>query len=243
MTPVRNTQTSPLMRPQYPPNTLAVLISGGVDSAVLLAEEATRRPVVPIYIRSGLAWENVELAYCQEFIQRIKAELVFPLVILEQPTADLYGAHWSTGTGQVPDDQSPDEAVFLPGRNLLLLCKSLLFCHLQGIREIALAPLAGNPFPDASPGFFSDLAKLVDQAIGTGAVRVLLPFRHLNKADVLRRGSNFPLDWTFSCIHPVDGKHCGRCNKCHERHVAFLAVGIQDPTTYFQPPQEFPCTA
>ena len=40
----------------------AVLLSGGLDSAVLLADEASRGEVQPIYVSVGLAWEAAERA-------------------------------------------------------------------------------------------------------------------------------------------------------------------------------------
>lgn len=224
-----------------PPDTLAVLLSGGLDSAILLGEESARRPVLPIYVRSGLEWEEVELAHCREFLSRCQSINILPLVVLDQPTRDLYGAHWSTGVGPVPDERSSDDAVYLPGRNLLLLSKAMLYCHLHGVGEIALAPLAGNPFPDASPDFFKSMAALVNVAVG-GRLHVLLPYRHLHKPEVLERGRTMPLEWTFSCIQPIQGKHCGRCNKCHERREAFARVGMVDPTLYALAPKENPCT-
>ena len=56
----------------------------------------------------------------------------------------------------VADADTPDDAVFLPGRNVLLLAKPLLWCLLNGVRELATAPLASNPFPDATPEFYAD---------------------------------------------------------------------------------------
>jgi len=220
---------APVADPSRP---LAVLVSGGVDSAVLAGEALGSRPAVqPIYIRTGLAWEGVEFDHLQRFLDAIAAPALRPLVVLDEPVADLYGAHWSlTGRG-VPDADSPDEAVFLPGRNVLLLVKSLLWCHLNGISDIALAPLSANPFPDATPAFFTDFAAVVNRAVG-GAVRVLWPYLHLTKMDVLRRGRHLPLRHTFSCIRPKRGRHCGACNKCAERRRAFDESGIDDPTDY-----------
>lgn len=236
---------SPQTQPEnlaYLPETLAVLLSGGLDSAVLLAEEARRRPILPLYVRSELQWEAEELGHCREFLARIDRGVVYPLVVLHQPTRDLYRTHWSTGHGAVPDSQSSDDAVYLPGRNLLLLCKSMLYCHLNGVQEIALAPLAGNPFPDARPEFFESMAALVNRAVN-GRLNVRLPYRHLKKAEVVKRGARIPLEWTFSCIQPEGGRHCGRCNKCHERREAFHHAGIADPTSYAEPRKEKPCTA
>jgi 7-cyano-7-deazaguanine synthase len=131
----------------------------------------------------------------------------------------------------VPGTGSADEAVFLPGRNVLLLAKALLWCHLHRVPAVALGSLGSNPFPDAMPGFFNALQKVVNRAVG-GAVEVVRPFARLGKAAVMRRGRGMPLGLTFSCIRPEDGGHCGRCNKCAERRRAFAAAGLADPTEY-----------
>jgi 7-cyano-7-deazaguanine synthase len=215
-----------------PPVPLAVLVSGGLDSAILLAESARQRPAVhPLYVRFGLYWEEVELAHLRRFLEAIAAPSLRPLTVLDMPVADLYGPHWSiTGRG-VPGPRTPDEAVFLPGRNLFFLAKALVWCHLHQVPEAALAPLEQNPFPDATPAFFRACQDVVNQAVG-GRVQVLFPFLGLSKVEVLRRGAGLPLGWTFSCIRPADGRHCGACNKCQERRVAFRAAGLSDPTEY-----------
>jgi 7-cyano-7-deazaguanine synthase len=211
---------------------LAVLVSGGLDSAVLLGLSLGTRPAVhPLYVRTGLAWEGVERDHLGRFLAAVRTPALRPLVTLDLPVADLYGAHWSlTGRG-VPDADSPDEAVELPGRNVLLLSKALLWCHLHDVPALALAVLAANPFPDATPAFFEGFTAAVNQAVG-GRVRVETPYAHLSKTEVLRRGRHLPLGLTFSCIAPVDGRHCGRCNKCAERSRAFREAGVVDPTDY-----------
>src|SRR5262249_58342389 len=94
-----------------------------------------------------------------------------------------------------------------------------LWCHMHGVPEIALAPLDSNPFPDATPEFFAALGDCVNMAMG-GVVRILRPYAHLSKTDVIRRGRGLPFEETFSCIRPVAGGHCGWCNKCAERRGA-----------------------
>src|SRR5437764_1931204 len=200
---------------------LAVLVSGGVDSAALLAESLGERPAVyPLYVRFGLAWEGAELAHLRRFLAAVRAKALRPLEVLEMPVRDLYGAHWSlTGAG-VPGADTPDEAVFLPGRNVLLLAKAMLWCHLRGVPELALAPLEANPFPDATPEFFAAYEAAVNRAVG-GSVRLLRPYQGLSKAEVVRRGRGLPLVLTFSCLRPRHGRPCGACNKCAERVRAF----------------------
>jgi 7-cyano-7-deazaguanine synthase len=215
-----------------PPAALAVLVSGGLDSAILLGEALRDTPAVhPLYVRHGLYWEAAELQHLRRFLDGVRAPALRPLSVLEMPVADLYGGHWSlTGQG-VPDADSPDEAVFLPGRNVLLLAKAMLWCQLRGVPAVALAPLESNPFPDATPAFFEAYQDVVNRGTG-GAVRVLRPYAGLSKVEVMRRGRGLPLEWTFSCIRPVGGRHCGRCNKCAERRRAFADAGLADRTDY-----------
>jgi 7-cyano-7-deazaguanine synthase len=219
---------------------IAVLVSGGLDSAILLAETLQDHAVVhPLYIRFGLFWEPVELRYLRRFLEAIHRPGLEPLHVLEMPVQDLYGKHWSvTGKG-VPGAETPDEAVFLPGRNVLLLAKALLWCQGHGVSAVALAPLESNPFPDATPGFFAGFEKLVNEAI-RGQVRVYRPYAHLHKVEVMQRGQQLPLEWTFSCMRPVEERHCGACNKCAERRKAFRDAGLPDRTSYYA---EGPCTA
>ena len=214
----------------HPP--LAVLISGGLDSAILLGDALRRLGTVqPLFVRCGLAWEAVELSYLQRYLKALRCPALQPLVILEQPVADMYGTHWSITGNSVPGADSPDEAVFLPGRNVLLLAKALLWCHLHGVPALALGSLQTNPFPDATPAFFHGFQELVNQAM-QGQVEVRLPFGGMKKAAVMRIGDGLPLAHSFSCIAPIDGLHCGRCNKCAERRQAFADARMADPTVY-----------
>jgi 7-cyano-7-deazaguanine synthase len=210
----------------------AVLVSGGLDSAILLAESLPLYArVCPLYVRTGLSWEEVELKYLRRFLQEIQSANLQPLVILHFPVTDLYRDHWSLTGQDVPDAASPDDAVFLPGRNVILLAKALLWCHLNGVPRVALGHLGSNPFPDATPNFFDGYQRIVNQALG-GQVLIERPYAHLSKIEVLHRGRVLPLHWTFSCIQPQQGRHCGRCNKCAERRRAFLDAGLPDDTVY-----------
>src|SRR5262249_55427559 len=150
----------------------------------------------PLYVRCGLYWEEVEQQHLRQFLRALQAPVLQPLHVLHVPTADLYDRHWSLTGQEVPDAGTSDEAVFLPGRNVLLLCKALLWCHLHRVPAVALAPLASNPFPDATPAFFAALQDVVNQAV-EGQVRVLQPYRQLHKVEVMRRGRGMPLQWTF----------------------------------------------
>jgi 7-cyano-7-deazaguanine synthase len=220
--------------PEHDPNHngVAVLASGGLDSAVLTAEYlAEDRVVQPIYVRFGLAWEETEETHLRLFLDTLQSSGIRPLVTLELPVADTYGAHWSLSADDVPDADTPDEAVYLPGRNLLLLAKSSIWCALRGYPTIAFGTLKGNPFADSSREFFGDVESLVQTAVDH-RLEIATPFSELDKAHVLELGRHLQLQHTFSCINPTAGVHCGRCNKCAERQRAFEEASIDDVTTY-----------
>jgi 7-cyano-7-deazaguanine synthase len=212
---------------------LVVLASGGVDSAILVANLASQGHVVhPVYVRFGLGWEEVEEAHLRRFLGALPEErIIRPLAVLELPVADLYGGHWSISGAGVPDETTDDDAVYLPGRNLLLLAKTSVWCALHGVRTIALGTLIGNPFADSSKEFLSGLAAVASVALDS-ELQVVTPFGGLTKAEVLALGRGLPLEHTFSCIAPVDAVHCGRCNKCAERRKGFVAAGVDDRTSY-----------
>jgi len=212
---------------------VAVLCSGGLDSAVVLVDLARRTGrAVPLFVRAGHPWEDAERAALGRFLEAVAEPRVALVRDLAMPMTDVYGAHWSvTGEG-APGWADPDEAVELRGRNLVLLAKALVAAALEGWPTVAIGTLAGNPFPDATPHFFAAIAATASEAL-RAPVEVVAPYRELSKADVIRRAGDLPLALTLSCLRPTrEGRHCGDCNKCRERAEAFTAAGVADPTTY-----------
>ena len=120
---------------------------------------------------------------------------------------DVYPAtHWAV-TGQPPAYDTPDEDVYLEGRNIVLIAKAAVLCARLGIGRLALGPLAGNPFPDATPAFFESMSRSV--SLGLGApLSIATPLAHLHKEDVVRLGATLgvPLALTLSCMNPADGE-------------------------------------
>ena len=213
-----------------------VLISGGLDSCVLLAHLAEQGwELTPIYVRAGLVWEKVELKWTRRFLGRLNHPGLKPLRRLSLPVEDIYQSHWSTTGKAVPGAHTEDGAVYLPGRNLLLLSKAAIYCSLNRIGVIALGLLKGNPFPDATPAFLQDLARLAGDAL-THPLEIVTPFSSLSKTEVIELGKALPLELTFSCIRPVGEKHCGGCNKCAERRRSFAKAGVIDRTDYHRRP-------
>lgn len=187
--------------------------------------------VRPFYIRFGLVWQDAELAALGRFMAALGCSRLERLTVLDMPVADLYGDHWSLTGRDVPGAETADEAVYLPGRNALLIVKAAIWCALHGIEELALAPLRSNPFPDATPAFFGHLESVLNCGAG-GRVRLARPFAAFTKQQVMQLGRDYPLQLTYSCIDPRGELHCGECNKCGERREAFRLAGLADPTRY-----------
>jgi 7-cyano-7-deazaguanine synthase len=216
---------------------LAVLFSAGLDSAVLLAHAARDNPsapIQPIYVSAGLAWEADERAMASRLLRSGAFDIrISELVALTNDMRDVYPpSHWAI-RGEPPAYDTPDEDVYIDGRNIVLLSKTSVFMARRGISRVLIGPLAGNPFPDATPQFFDAMARALSAGLGA-PIGIEAPFAQMDKADVIRLGRELrvPLELTLSCMQPRDGAHCGRCSKCRERIDAFKKAGGGDPTTY-----------
>ena len=224
----------------------AVLLSGGLDSAVLIAEEAARADaregpgeiIQPIYVSTGLAWERDERAVVAALLDAkpIRGR-VAPLVSLSVDMLDIYAAdHWAV-RGVPPAYRTADEEVYLPGRNIVLFGKAAVFCGVSHLDRLVIGTLAHNPFPDATEEFRCAMAEAVSLGLAHH-VRIDAPFAEVTKAEVIRRGHELgvPFELTLSCMNPQPAGelplHCGVCSKCRERHDAFLEAGFEDRTVY-----------
>ena len=210
-----------------------VLLSAGLDSAVLAASEARHDIVHPAYVTCGLAWEEAELAAVARLLETPPFAALQPLTRLTFTARDLYPpTHWAI-TGNPPAFDTPDEDVYLTGRNIMLLSKAGIYCAQHGLNRVALATLAHNPFPDATPSFFEVMGRALSLGLNH-TVAIAVPFAGMEKSGLVRLGVELgvPLELTLSCMNPRAGRHCGLCSKCRERRDAFLDAGVEDRTEY-----------
>jgi 7-cyano-7-deazaguanine synthase len=217
----------------------AVLFSGGLDSAVLLAGEAAGDEVQPVYVSFGLAWEAAERIVAARLLPTLCSRgRARPLASLSVDMQDVYTpAHWAV-KGTPPAYNTPDEDVYLQGRNIILLAKAGVYCAAARLDRLVVGTLAHNPFPDATPEFRAAMARALSMGL-THELRIEAPFEKASKADVVRLGEGMrvPFELTLSCMNPIDRdpggpRHCGICSKCRERHDAFVEAGVTDPTFY-----------
>jgi 7-cyano-7-deazaguanine synthase len=159
--------------------------------------------------------------------------VVQPATKLAFDMRDVYPpTHWAI-RGEPPGFDTPDKDVYLEGRNVVLLTKAAVFMARAGLARVYIGPLAGNPFPDATPDFFAGMARALSLGLGT-SIEIVAPFSAMHKSEVIALGHSLgvPLELTLSCMQPSGGFHCGRCSKCRERRDAFREAGVEDPTRY-----------
>jgi len=210
---------------------VAVLTSGGLDSAILLADLAHEAIVFPIYIAMGLVWESSEESALQSFLTAVNHPHIQALTRIELPVRPFYGDHWSTTGEGIPNWQAPDQAVDLPGRNIFLLGLTAVWCRTHRVSKIAIGSLGSNPFPDGTMDFFKNFSQSLSQGLGC-PIEVIAPYSRVHKADIISRYQHLPLELTLTCMDVQEGVHCGQCNKCNERQQAFKNAGVQDKTRY-----------
>lgn len=213
---------------------IAAMASGGLDSCVLVDWLAERyQLVLPVYVSCGLAWEAGEREALERFVEALERPNIESTVSLSVDMRDVYSEEWFMTGENVPGAEDPREAISIPGRNLVLLGKTAVFCALREIPSLALGFIQAREadHADATEDFFHRYEGLIEQGLGF-PLRILAPFREMPKTDVIRMGQHLPLELSLSCFNPYQGKHCGECYSCARRREAFVAASVADCTVY-----------
>ncbi len=206
------------------PRRVCALVSGGLDSAVLVRRYLDAGAEVhPLYVENGYIWERAEKAALRRLLRAMAHPRLRPLTVARSTLSrGVLGAHWGlTGRG-VPGATSPWDAVYLPARNVMLLAEAAVLSAMRDLDTAALGLLKGNPFGDASPRFLKAMSQALSAALGR-PFRVEAPLLTSTKREVLRRARSLPVALTFSCLRPKGLAPCGSCSKCEERRQALAA--------------------
>ena len=243
---------------------VAVLLGGGIESTALVKQFlAGGRTVVPVHVHCGLIWDDCETGYVRRFLESNAGPALAPLVEIHLPLHDFLRGHWTITGDNVPKAGSSSGDLEIPLRNLTLLSfalhrlrqlrnktdESLLprsgedyiraaTSSAAGMCSLALGTTADNCYRDGSRAYFDKCEEVLSLDAGC-PVRVLTPFIHLNKTQVIQSSDLDTLGLSFSCVSPVGELHCGQCIKCGRRQAAFRTAKIHDPTNYDNPPPRF----
>ena len=217
-----------------------VLLSGGLDSATVLAMAKTGgRECIALSFAYGQRHE-IELSAARRVANAIGVaeHIVYPLDLR------LFGASALTSELSVPKDAvgAPGIPVtYVPARNTIFLAIALGLAEARGADEIWIGVNAVDysGYPDCRPDFIEAFQQVIARGTKSGIERgqphVITPLIELTKAQIIRRGVELGVDYslTHSCYDPDrEGRACGHCDSCLLRRRGFEAAGIADPTLY-----------
>lgn len=215
-----------------------VLVSGGMDSAVVLAI-ARERGFVPyaLSVRYGQR-HSAELEAAARTAARLGA------VAHKVVEVDLRSIGGSALTADIAVPEAPAEGIpvtYVPARNTIMLSVALGWAEVLGARDLfcGVNAVDYSGYPDCRPAFieaFERLANLATKAgVEQGGLRVHAPLIAMSKADIVREGLRLGVEFaeTVSCYQAdADGRACGRCDACRLRAEGFARAGVADPTRY-----------
>ena len=216
-----------------------VLVSGGLDSATVLAlAAATGARCYALTFDYGQR-HRVELDAARRVTQALHAadHRVVRLDI------GWMGGSALTDTA-IPVPQAPSAGIpvtYVPARNTVFLSIALGWAEVLGASDIYIGANAMDysGYPDCRPEFIQAFERLANLATRAGVegrgFRVLAPLMQLRKHEIIREGSRLGVDYslTVSCYDPDgSGRACGRCDSCRLRAQGFAEAGVADPTRY-----------
>jgi len=219
-----------------------VLLSGGLDSATVLAiaqDEGYRCAAMSFDYGQR---HRVEL----DAARRLAAHMnVVDHIIV---TIDLraFGGSALTADIDVPKDraeignESEIPITYVPARNTIFLSFALGYAEVHGLRDIFIGVNAVDysGYPDCRPQFIAAFEMMANHATKMGvttddpAIRIHTPLAELTKGDIILLGQSLDVDYrlTHSCYDPTeDGRPCQHCDACRLRATGFADAGVRDP--------------
>jgi 7-cyano-7-deazaguanine synthase len=216
-----------------------VLVSGGMDSAVVLA----------LAREEGFSAYALSVSYGQRHTSELQAadrvSQALGAAAHKTVNVDLrsIGGSALTDSGiEVPEAGGAGIPVtYVPARNTIMLSVALGWAEVLGATDIfcGVNAVDYSGYPDCRPEFiaaFENLANLATKAGVEGAgLRIRAPLLKMSKADIVREGVRLGVDFaqTVSCYRAdAEGRACGHCDACRLRAAGFADAGVPDPTHY-----------
>jgi 7-cyano-7-deazaguanine synthase len=215
-----------------------VLVSGGMDSAVVLA----------IAREQGYETYALSVRYGQRHTSELDAadRVSNALGAAAHKTVEVdlrsFGGSALTDDIDVPEAGGPGIPVtYVPARNTIMLAVALGWAEVLGSSDLfcGVNAVDYSGYPDCRPEFIDAFEKLANVATKAGVegagFRVHAPLLRMSKADIVREGLRLGVDFaqTVSCYQAdAEGRACRHCDACRLRAEGFAAAGVDDPTRY-----------
>ena len=226
--------------PNNKPAKAIVLLSGGLDSATVLALASEKFDCHALsfdYAQRSLS----EINAAQYLAETFGAS--FQLIYIDQGV--MAGSALTDDSIAVPEDTVDEVDIpvtYVPARNTLFLSHALAVAEVMSSQDIFIGVNAVDysGYPDCRPAFikaYEDMANLATRAGVDGKqLRIHTPLIDKSKAEIIRMGNVLGVDYglTVSCYQAnAEGEACGHCDSCQLRRKGFDEVGLSDPTRYF----------
>ncbi len=216
-----------------------VLLSGGLDSATVLAEVCSLRHSVYAMSFAYGQRHGVEIRAARALAQ--KSSVVEHRIVHIDPAA-FAGSALTDSNIAVPQALSSGIPItYVPARNTVFLSYALAWAESLRITDIYIGVNAVDysGYPDCRPEFIAAFEKLANVATKLAVegcrLSIRTPLINLSKAEIIARGIALGVDYavTISCYQAnAAGAACGRCDSCRLRANGFEAAGVKDPTVY-----------
>lgn len=215
-----------------------VLVSGGMDSCVCLAEAARAHDVAALHINYGQRTEARELRAFTELCDHygVARRLVADISYLKQiGGSSLVDAAQPVETG-LPQPGQGVPSTYVPFRNAHILAVGVSWAEVIGARSLWIGAVEedGSGYPDCRREFYDRFEAAANAGTRPDTdLRIVTPLISLDKGAIVRRGLELgaPLHLTWSCYTEQD-EACGRCESCRLRRRGFERAGAIDPIAY-----------
>jgi len=214
-----------------------VLVSGGMDSAVVAAKVCRDHEPAFLHLDYGQRTEGKERrcfeALADHFaVRRRLVARIDPLGIvggssLTDPTLPLAGAR--SGPSSIP-------STYVPFRNTHFLAAAVSWGEGIGARWIYYGAVEedSSGYPDCRERYVEAFNRLIAEGTRPETrITVVAPLIRLKKSEIVREGVRLraPFNLTWSCYGESE-RACGECESCLLRLKGFRAAGIEDPIPY-----------
>ena len=214
-----------------------VILSGGLDSTVCLAEATTTYDIVIALSIDYGQRHRVELERARLIASHYDVEHVEQRLDL----SSWGGSALTDASIEVPNavdaaDGPPIPITYVPGRNLIFLSLAVALAEARDCEAVFIGvnALDYSGYPDCRPEFIESFRATASLALRVGvegaAVAIATPLIDLSKAEIVQRGIELgaPLDLTWSCYRGNEDP-CGDCDSCVLRAKGFSEAGVADP--------------
>lgn len=219
-----------------------VLLSGGIDSTVLLHNLVKNLAFGPIHTLSFQYGQRhgreLECAEWQANAVRASShkiiELDFLGDLLKGRSALVSGGKEVPALSELSEEAKVQPPTYVPNRNMILL--SLAAAYGEGLRipDVYYGAQAIDSYGywDCTPTFLERL----NHVFGLNRdepIQIHAPFIRMAKSEIVRLGYELGVDFahTWTCYRGGQ-KACGECPSCVERLKAFEEGGVEDPLPY-----------